>query len=257
LVGRATTNVFDGDITFNDECGDAITLRGLHGIPPVGFLSALEPLKYCEVGSLLKRPKSPLWVVGSQTHYSLLFAGDCRLNHAAGDEAGEPDGSAESWRCAACQWGRGPCDGGSVFLYNGRDIGAVEQPNLWAVEVRPFGSIPAILEAAGAVRKSLDANGLDSAWTNELCSALEPLARDSADLRGILEGYGWEGSQFRGTPDRGALLRDLSTPSKERRSSPSLLKGDEDDQLFAEVLRTRWPAAEVVYSSTAAAPRLY
>ena len=49
-----------------------LVLRGITARPPVGLLSELEALRYIEVGSRLKGPASPLWVVASQTHYSLL-----------------------------------------------------------------------------------------------------------------------------------------------------------------------------------------
>jgi hypothetical protein len=42
--------------------------------PPVGLFSELEALRYVEVGSRFKTPLAPLWVVASQTHYSLLKA---------------------------------------------------------------------------------------------------------------------------------------------------------------------------------------
>nr|CAD7257573.1 unnamed protein product [Timema shepardi] len=43
----------------------------LHGVDhqcEVGFLTLLEHLRYCEVGSFLKNPKHPIWVLASETH---------------------------------------------------------------------------------------------------------------------------------------------------------------------------------------------
>lgn len=49
----------------------------LKGIPTnvgVGFLTLLESLNLCKVGHNLKCPKWPIWVIGSESHYSILFA---------------------------------------------------------------------------------------------------------------------------------------------------------------------------------------
>ena len=43
-------------------------LRGIDRQSEVGFLALLEHLRYCEVGSFLKNPKHPVWVMGSETH---------------------------------------------------------------------------------------------------------------------------------------------------------------------------------------------
>lgn len=46
-------------------------LIALYGIPKqsdIGFLTLLEHLRYCEVGSYLKKPSSSVWVLASETH---------------------------------------------------------------------------------------------------------------------------------------------------------------------------------------------
>lgn len=40
----------------------------------VGFLSLFESYNYIEVGSFLKEPRYPIWVVCSESHYSVLFS---------------------------------------------------------------------------------------------------------------------------------------------------------------------------------------
>jgi hypothetical protein len=45
----------------------------------VGFLSLQEAYSYFEVGRFLKDPKAPIWVVYSESHYSVLFSDDIRL----------------------------------------------------------------------------------------------------------------------------------------------------------------------------------
>jgi len=69
LTGVATQNVFDG---VKDLCG--LELEGISSQGSVGFLSLLECLRYLEVGTNLKRPKFPVWVLGSETHLTVLFS---------------------------------------------------------------------------------------------------------------------------------------------------------------------------------------
>ena len=47
--------------------------------PPVGLLSELEALRYLQVGSFFKQPVHPIWVVASESHYSILFALTARV----------------------------------------------------------------------------------------------------------------------------------------------------------------------------------
>lgn len=181
LTGCAATNVFDGDLTFEDG-GDVLKLRGISRRPNIGFLSALEPLRFCEVGQLFKQPRYPLWVVGSATHYTLLFCGDC-ASHSHAAELPRDAASAGADAQAPC-----PCCGGSIsegsngatslrlLHFNGRDFGA-EQPALEPVELQV------------------------------------PCAR----------------------------------PAGEQIPLGTLLSSDQDERIFAEVLRCRWPEAEVTY----------
>lgn len=50
-----------------------LALKGICRRCEVGFLTVLERLRYCEVGSYLKNPKFPVWVVGSETHLTGWF----------------------------------------------------------------------------------------------------------------------------------------------------------------------------------------
>ena len=72
LSGRAVTNVFDG----NMEMGGDYTLKGISTRTQVGFLTLLESLNYMTVGSFLKEPEYPVWVLGSENHYTVLFSLD-------------------------------------------------------------------------------------------------------------------------------------------------------------------------------------
>jgi hypothetical protein len=41
-----------------------------------GFLTLMEAFEYLQVGSHLKHPSRPVWVVCSESHYSVLFSAD-------------------------------------------------------------------------------------------------------------------------------------------------------------------------------------
>ncbi|KNA05828.1 hypothetical protein SOVF_186660 [Spinacia oleracea] len=70
LCGQAVANVFDERI----DLGGGMFLKGVTTDVEVGFLTLLESLNFCKVGQHLKRPKLPIWVVGSESHYTVLFA---------------------------------------------------------------------------------------------------------------------------------------------------------------------------------------
>ncbi|XP_015582885.2 ubiquitin carboxyl-terminal hydrolase MINDY-3 [Ricinus communis] len=72
LCGQAVPNVFDGRM----DLGDGMCLKGISTSVEVGFLTLLESLNFCKVGQHLKCPKWPIWVVGSESHYTVLFALD-------------------------------------------------------------------------------------------------------------------------------------------------------------------------------------
>lgn len=77
LCGQAVSNVFDGRM----DLGEGMFLKGIPSTVEVGFLSLLESLNFCKVGQYLKRPKWPIWVVGSESHYTVLFAFDISVQN--------------------------------------------------------------------------------------------------------------------------------------------------------------------------------
>ncbi|KAI4389735.1 hypothetical protein MLD38_001931 [Melastoma candidum] len=77
LSGEAVANVFDGRM----DLGGGMSLKGISGGVEVGFLTLLESLILCKVGQHLKCPKWPIWVVGSESHYTVLFALDTDVQH--------------------------------------------------------------------------------------------------------------------------------------------------------------------------------
>lgn len=69
LTGRACSN------TFNDTKNlDELILKGIDQRQTIGMLSLFDHYRSTEVGSYLKTPKSPIWVICSESHYSVLFS---------------------------------------------------------------------------------------------------------------------------------------------------------------------------------------
>lgn len=93
LIGEATSNVFDGCRELGGDADDPtskLLVKGVDGgrvgLPTIGFLSEMEPMRYLQVGSLYKHPEFPLWVLGSPTHYTLIFStqkADAKLSREA------------------------------------------------------------------------------------------------------------------------------------------------------------------------------
>lgn len=54
-------------------------LKGLDKQSSIGFLTLLEHLQLCEVGSFFKNPEHPIWVLGSDTHLTVLFSFEKKL----------------------------------------------------------------------------------------------------------------------------------------------------------------------------------
>ncbi|XP_076869246.1 ubiquitin carboxyl-terminal hydrolase MINDY-3 isoform X2 [Brachyhypopomus gauderio] len=74
VTGHAVSNVWDGD----RECS-GMKLHGIHEQASVGFLTLMESLRYCTVGSFLKSPRFPIWILGSETHLSVFFTKEMSL----------------------------------------------------------------------------------------------------------------------------------------------------------------------------------
>ncbi|CAG0916953.1 unnamed protein product [Notodromas monacha] len=77
LTGKAVNNVWD-----NTRDVGGLSLRGIPAQNKVGFLTTLEHHRYCEVGSYLKNPLYPVWLLGSETHLTVLFSFDSGLTAA-------------------------------------------------------------------------------------------------------------------------------------------------------------------------------
>jgi len=82
LTGQAVSNVFDNSMTVSGE----FQCRGIQRRPAIGYLSQLESLRYCEVGSFYKSPLLPIWIVGSTSHFSVIFGDDRCLKESKSDQ---------------------------------------------------------------------------------------------------------------------------------------------------------------------------
>ncbi|XP_049953550.1 ubiquitin carboxyl-terminal hydrolase MINDY-3 homolog [Schistocerca serialis cubense] len=74
LTGRAVGNVWD-----HEQDVGGLKLLGIDRQSEIGFLAYLEHMRYLEVGSFLKNPKNPVWVLESETHLTVLFSFEKRL----------------------------------------------------------------------------------------------------------------------------------------------------------------------------------
>lgn len=78
LTGIATPHVHDG---IKDV---GMQLKGVLQQPDIGYLTIMESLRYVQVGRFFKNPKCPIWVVGSETHLTVLYSLDHRLVESEG-----------------------------------------------------------------------------------------------------------------------------------------------------------------------------
>uniref|UniRef100_UPI00398F3F98 probable ubiquitin carboxyl-terminal hydrolase MINDY-4 n=1 Tax=Pristiophorus japonicus TaxID=55135 RepID=UPI00398F3F98 len=73
LTGKAVSNVFNDIVELDSGNGNITILKGVSGRSDIGLLSLFEHYSICKVGSFLKTPKFPIWVVCSESHFSVLF----------------------------------------------------------------------------------------------------------------------------------------------------------------------------------------
>lgn len=69
LSGRAASHVHDGVRSV-----DGLSMKGIDRTCRVGLLTLFEWFKHVDVGSRLKHPECPIWVVCSESHFSVLFS---------------------------------------------------------------------------------------------------------------------------------------------------------------------------------------
>lgn len=74
LTGKAVSNVFNDVVELDSGNGNITLLKGIAARSDIGFLSLFEHYNVCQVGCFLKTPKFPIWVVCSESHFSVLFS---------------------------------------------------------------------------------------------------------------------------------------------------------------------------------------
>ncbi|XP_022190926.2 probable ubiquitin carboxyl-terminal hydrolase MINDY-4 isoform X2 [Nilaparvata lugens] len=74
LTGNAVSNVFDN----NMHIGPCL-LKGISKRSNIGFLSIYEHTNTCQVGSNLKTPRYPIWVVNCQNHFTVIYSENKKL----------------------------------------------------------------------------------------------------------------------------------------------------------------------------------
>jgi hypothetical protein len=75
------SNVFDNTLRPSGE----LICRGIQSRPTIGYLSQLESMRYVEVGGYYKTPRFPIWVVGSTSHFTVMFGDAACLQESASD----------------------------------------------------------------------------------------------------------------------------------------------------------------------------
>ncbi|XP_061443612.1 probable ubiquitin carboxyl-terminal hydrolase MINDY-4 isoform X2 [Rhineura floridana] len=73
LTGKAVSNVFNDVMELDSGNGNITVLKGVTSRSDVGLLSLFEHYNICQVGCYVKTPKFPIWVVCSESHFSVLF----------------------------------------------------------------------------------------------------------------------------------------------------------------------------------------
>jgi len=80
VTGIAASNVFDGE----KDLGDNFIVKGIKSRGEVGFLTFFEHFGQMTVGKYLKDPPLPIWIICSESHYSILFGTDMAVTSGKG-----------------------------------------------------------------------------------------------------------------------------------------------------------------------------
>ncbi|KAJ3410083.1 hypothetical protein HDV05_004108 [Chytridiales sp. JEL 0842] len=90
-VGQAISNVHDGDIVLSGSSGtdgeDSSLLKGIKRPCQFGFLTLFEHYGSMKVGEYLKTPHLPIFVVCSESHFTVLFSTDRELLNKAAQKS--------------------------------------------------------------------------------------------------------------------------------------------------------------------------
>eukprot|EP00051_Salpingoeca_urceolata_P003952 m.61708 g.61708 ORF g.61708 m.61708 type:complete len:639 (+) comp13251_c0_seq1:132-2048(+) len=136
LLGRATSNTHDGNVDVG-----GLALKGVPFRPSIGYLTQHEVERLMHVGEYYKTPRAPVWVIGSGSHFSVLFCVDL-------------EALAESTSDGFCRRARK-----AFRALDPNECGFVEPGQLEAL-LRAVGLLPGTLDAPGveALRSRLAAS---------------------------------------------------------------------------------------------------
>lgn len=229
LIGEATSNVFDGSKWLGDDPMSGLLLKGVDsdrvGVPAVGLLSELEPMRYLSVGSLFKHPDFPIWVLSSPTHYTLLFS--TRRSDSQLSEQAQLEQKTKQ-----------------VFVANSIDDGCLALAGSLGRLVEGLGLGEDKMRQAQAELVSEEVILWEDfrQWANRQFGVSDSPAEPGArDLTLFL---------YDGQDPPGPTLRSVSL---ELNDIDPLLAGGSDGDAFAATLHTRWPNAIVDVKAIAGA----
>eukprot|EP00931_Biecheleriopsis_adriatica_P074242 TRINITY_DN48346_c0_g1_i1.p1 TRINITY_DN48346_c0_g1~~TRINITY_DN48346_c0_g1_i1.p1 ORF type:complete len:549 (-),score=121.33 TRINITY_DN48346_c0_g1_i1:45-1691(-) len=221
LIGEATSNVFDGTRWLGDDPSSGFLVKGVDsdrvGVPHVGFLSEMEPMRYLCVGVLYKHPDFPIWVLGSPTHYTLLFS-TRRADSQLSDEA------------------RLEQQAKKVFVDNSLDEGGLAMSS----------NLSKMLEAMGIDSKKLaEAEG---EMVREEVILWEDFRRWICKQFAVSAGANEQSNKLQlflydGQDPPGPTLKSIKIELSD--IDPALAGGGSDGDPFVATLQTRWPNAVV------------
>lgn len=86
ITGHAVTNVFNGNKELNATNSETLILKGIAKQSRIGFLSLSEYENNDQVGSYLKYPEHPIWVVNGNNHYLTLFGTSKKILEDSNEE---------------------------------------------------------------------------------------------------------------------------------------------------------------------------
>lgn len=224
LLGEATSNVFDGTRWLGDDPSSGLLVKGVDGdrvgVPQIGFLSELEPMRYLAVGTMYKHPQYPIWVLGSPTHYTLIFSrrrADAQLSKEAQLEQ----------------------QAKKVFVENAFDEGGLAMATSLAKMLQALGISADKLRQAQSelVREEVILWEDFRAWTWKQFDFKDDKGNSEAPNR-RLELFLYDGQDPPG-PSLRSITLELSD------IDPLLAGGGSEGDAFAATLQTRWPNAIV------------
>lgn len=85
LTGHAVTNVFNGNKEINETDSETLILKGINQRSRIGFLSLSEYENNDQVGSYLKYPEHPIWVLNGNNHYLAVFGTSRKILEDTGE----------------------------------------------------------------------------------------------------------------------------------------------------------------------------